>query len=166
MLETAIKKLTEAVEYNNELLEKQLAGQPCSKGKSTPDDDDLDDDDLDDPEPTPDPDDELEDEPTPAKKKAAKKAPKKKSAKTRKGKNADKTLEDLRVLVRGERERLKAEVSLEAVGAHKKAFRAILDEVGAKSISNIPEDQINEVYKQVSAIDVESSDDLDDDDLD
>lgn len=118
--------------------------------------------------------DELEDEPdddglgedpapVPAKKAATKVA-----AKTAPAKKTGKevvTLDTIRDLIRNERDRLKTDVSAEAVAAHKLATRAILDEIGAASVSDLAVADIQKAYTAIKAINVESSEEGEDDDL-
>lgn len=94
-------------------------------------------------------------------KKAAKKAAKEAPAPAANGKD----LEYLRTFIKNERERLKTEVSVEAVAAHKTAFGKILDKFGVSSLSEVKPEDVPKLIAEVEAIDLSGGADSDDDDL-
>lgn len=71
--------------------------------------------------------------------------------------------DSIRTLVRNERERLKADVSAEAVAAHKEATRKVCAGFGYDNLGAIADKDIQAVYDAIAAINVEADPDDEDD---
>lgn len=165
MLEDLIKEHIAALKENTQALvalrSEEVAAKPATKtaAKTAPlkvvEKDELED------EPE---DDGLGEDPAPVAKKAAKKVAATPPAKKAAGNKDVVTLDTIRDLIRNERERLKTDVSAEAVAAHKLATREILDGIGATSVSDLAVADIAAAYKAIKAINVESPEESGDDD--
>lgn len=150
-LEAAVKELTVAI------ISLKTEGTVTTATGPVPvddlDGDDAGGDDLDDPAPP-----------------AAKKVPAKKAGKPappaeKPAKGPKEDHEYLRNFVKNERERIRSEVSPDAVAEHKKQFRAIMDKFGAETITNLSDADLPKAIAAIKAIKVEVAS-SDDDDLD
>jgi hypothetical protein len=114
-----------------------------------------------------DPDDDLDADPAPAAKKAAAKKAAAKTAPEKGAVKPDVLRENLREMVRNERDRLKADVSAEAAVEHKTQTAVILKRFKAESLTTVADKDLQAVFDAIKAIDAGSSPEPegDDDDL-